>query len=100
FRSWDRIIPATRECSTGGVYIRGPVPQWPWMTPWCPIDQLHDRVAEIDRESGRCWDMTFVEVLPFGFPRTINAEYAKDSVAGRELIGYRDYLYWGTSSQL
>ena len=89
FQSWDSVDDVLRAPDQPeGVYIRGPVAQWPYMVPWCRLKELRRTVSRIPNAAGA----SFVEVLPFGTPRTINAELSPSS----------DYwfLTWGRSSKL
>lgn len=91
-RTW-RTVEAVQAEHDGSVYIRGPVAGWKWMVPWCPVSDLASRVAVLERKSGTPRaQLQFVEVLPPGTPRTINAE------AGYLAGGFT--LHWGESSTL
>lgn len=76
FRQWDSVEDVERN-HDGGVYIRGPVKQWPYMVPWCPVSALRKKVADIAAKTS-VKGVTFVEVPPFGFPTRINGQAQRD----------------------
>lgn len=95
FQTFSTVEAALAGCTTGGIYIRGPRPQWPHMVPWCPLEQLPVVAADISRRTAG-ESMQFVEVPPFGEPRRLNAELA---IADGHVADWRYLLTWGTSSE-
>ena len=75
FRYWNSIVEVLKSGYKGGVYIRGPVAGWKWMMPWVDVSCLVATVSNLARRSGTpASELQYVEVLPFGTPRSINGE--------------------------
>lgn len=108
FRQWKDKEQALEECETGFIYIRGPYPGWKYMVPWCAVKDLSWALAQIEWQSRRTWDYTFVEVPPPGAPRTINGELAYGERLGvfngavkiMPIPGNGHYLRWSNRSDL
>lgn len=94
FRSWGSPGEALlARPAADWFYIRGPYAGWKWMNPSVPRVDLLGTVNEIEKLSGDPRSgYRFVEVLPFGTPRYLNAE------AGRFHHGVE--LRWADSSDL
>ena len=90
-----RTFATVEDAYWSGVpcfYIRGPVAGWPHMVQCCPVAQLDETVARIERKGTPRSQMQFVEVKPDGTPRTINAEILR----GEQGL----WLRYGSSSVL
>ena len=93
FEYWNSVEEVLDSGYKGGVYIRGPVAGWKWMMPWVEVSCLVDTVDLLKQRSGTTSsELQFVEVLPFGTPRSINGEMG--------WIEGMPTLRWGTSADL